>query len=626
MRRLLLLALALPLLSACPSTDTMLGGEEVTAALVADPDTVTLGGSIQFDAGESTDSHGVAARFSDSGFDEFAWDFGDGELIVTDEFLIDHVYGEAGTYVASVTAIEGDEDATAEVTVTVQPVPPVVIEIDVSGDDKAVIGEWITIDGRSFRESNVPTVTFDGVVAPNVAFESEHRLAVQVPPRTPSGWVTVAIDFPEDDGGDTSADVWVTRYGLATDAWRGRTYVVEFGADQEAWMISQSLELEDVAVARISGDGSYALLGDARYQATLTPSVVVVDLTADHHPVAVADLSDLGVGPLFDIAIAADSPTAVVTDATGFVVLDMTDPVEPVVVGERTDFDFSDMAPTAVAVSPDGQRIAFLSTFNDRVRFYSVTPTGPIYEDDYVEVGPNTQDLAVHRDEELLYVLGGGGEGAIPPDLEFGNTTLTVVDFAGDPATNLHGDGTYLALGDAVPAPIELAVAPSGNAYVTTLDQNLGDVLGAFEAIAANPGDVAAWQSLLESIGGVGFGATKPVTGPLEAAIEVGDGWFTPFGFQAGLDVRYDEAMYVGTAIGLGTTVEVFTDGELIHLSLDIDYAVVVGDTVAGTVEVYPQFSEAVVSYIDFQLNYDLAPLIALLLPPYAFGDAAVQP
>ncbi len=38
------------------------------------------------------------------------------------------------------------------------------------------------------------------------------------------------------------------------------------------------------------------------------------------------------------------------------------------------------------------------------------------------------------------------------------------------------------------------------------------------------------------------------------------------------------------------------------------------------------RLSEAVVSYIDFQLNYDLAPLIALLLPPYAFGDAAVQP
>ncbi len=49
-------------------------------------------------------------------------------------------------------------------------------------------------------------------------------------------------------------------------------------------------------------------------------------------------------------------------------------------------------------------------------------------------------------------------------------------------------------------------------------------------------------------------------------------------------------------------------------------------DIARGTVDVYPQFSEPVVSYIDFQLNYDLGPLIALLLPPYAFGDVAIQP
>jgi hypothetical protein len=295
-------------------------------------------------------------------------------------------------------------------------------------------------------------------------------------------------------------------------------------------------------------------------------------------------------------------------------------------VGERETFDFSELAPTAVAVSPDGLRIAFLSTFNDRVRFYSVTPTGPIYDAAFVEVGPNTQDLAVHRDLELLYVLGGGGEGAIPPDLSFDNTTLTVVDFAGSPATNYHGEGTFLELGSAVAAPIELAVGPSGMAYVTTLDQNFGDVFGALEDLAANPGNVGAWQTMLESISGIGFGSTVPVSGILEAEPAVGEGWFTPFGFQAGLDVRYDEAMYIGTAIGLGTTLELLTEGELIHLSLDLDYAVVIGDMVEGTVEVIPQFSEAVVSYIDFQLNYDVAPLVRLLLPPYAFGDAAIQP
>jgi PKD repeat protein len=610
----------------CEDTSSVSGGEPLRGDLIADPAVVQIGFPVRLDAGESTDSHGTAARFSDSIFDEFAWDFGDGGLLVTDEYATHHVYAAPGTYTATVTAIEGEQEATAQVTVTVNHPPPTVLEVDVSGDDKAVIGEWITVEGRGFRAENLPAVDFDGIDAPHVVFDSEFRLLVQVPIRAASGWTTVSIDFPQDDAGDTAADVWVTRYGLATDAWRGRTYIIEFGAGREAWMRSQSLELPNAAVVRISGDGSFALLGDARYQATAAPSVTVVDMTADHHPVAAADLTDLGVGPLFDIGIAADVPIAVVTDASGFVVLDLTDPVHPVQVGERETFDFSELAPTAVAVSPDGLRIAFLSTFNDRVRFYSVTPTGPIYDAAFVEVGPNTQDLAVHRDLELLYVLGGGGEGAIPPDLSFDNTTLTVVDFAGSPATNYHGEGTFLELGSAVAAPIELAVGPSGMAYVTTLDQNFGDVFGALEDLAANPGNVGAWQTMLESISGIGFGSTVPVSGILEAEPAVGEGWFTPFGFQAGLDVRYDEAMYIGTAIGLGTTLELLTEGELIHLSLDLDYAVVIGDMVEGTVEVIPQFSEAVVSYIDFQLNYDVAPLVRLLLPPYAFGDAAIQP
>ncbi len=624
MRRCLLALIPLALVG-CKDTSGLRGDGDLTASLVADPATVQVGFPIRFDAGASTDSFGTEARFSDSVVDEFAWDFGDGDLLVTDEYLWDHTYAAPGEYIATVTVIEGDEEATAEVTVTVTHPPATVLELDVSGDDKAVIGEWVVLEGRGFRESNVPDVTFDGVVAPNVLYDSEFRLLIQVPPRAASGWATVFIDFPMDDGGDVEMDTWVTRYGLATDAWRGRTYMVEFGANNEAWMLSQSLELPNAAVVRISGDGAFALIGDARFQATLAPSVVVVDLTTDHHPVVTADLSDLGVGPLFDITIARDEPIAVVTDATGFVVLDLEDPTDPIQIGDRESYDFSEMAPTAVSLSPDGTRLAVLSTFNDRVRFYSITPTGPIYESAYVEVGPGTQDLAVLEDDDLLYVLGGGGEGAIPPDLSLGNTTMTVVDFSGFPAENLHGDGAFLAMPD-VAVPIDLAVAPSGTAYVTTLDSNFGNILAAFEDIGANPGDVGAWQSLLESLTDLGFGSAVPAMGAVEGVIETEEGWFAPFGFQAGIDVRYDEGVYIATAIGLGTTLEFLSDDSLIHLSLDIDYAVVIVDIDLGIVSVYPQFSEPVVSYIDFQLNYDLGPLIALLLPPYAFGDVAIQP
>ncbi|MBN92550.1 MAG: hypothetical protein CL928_00535 [Deltaproteobacteria bacterium] len=598
----------------------------LTAVVTADPVQVYLGDVVRFDGGESTDTHGIAARFSDTVIDGFAFDFGDGSTLDSEVFYAEHVYAEAGEFSATLTVWEGDTSHEDSVTVVVRHPPPSIVEVDVSGDDVAVIGEWIELVGRAFRAENLPEVRFDAVVATQVEFQSEFLIRVQVPPMTASGWSDLAVDFPDDIEGDGQFQIWVARYALATDAWRGAVYLVEFGDDDQYWSRTQTLEVDNAAVVRVSGDGSFALVGDARYTATLEPSVTVVNLTADWQPVVTAELDGLGYGPLFDIAIARDIPRAVVTDATGFVVLDLTDPANPVRVGDREAYDFGDMAPTAIALSPDGARLAVLSTFNDRVRFYSITDTGPIYESWSVDVGPGTQDLAVFDDANTLAVLGGGGEGAIPPDFGLDNTSLTVVDMAASIPSNLHGTGAFLDFSGSAPVPIDLAVGATGRSYVSSLDSNFGDVLDAFGDLATDPFDIGAWQDVVESIMELGFGSVIQASGALDGALFMEQSLFSSFGFQAGLDVRYDEHLYVATVLGLGTTLEIFTDDDWINLSLDIDYGVAVGNLLTGGVEVFDMYTEPVVSFNDGVWNLNFDPLTALLLPPYAFGDVAIQP
>lgn len=598
----------------------------LTAVLTADAVEVYLGEVVRFDGGDSTDSAGLAGRFSDAVIDGFTFDFGDGGSVATELFYAEHAYGLAGEFTASLTVTEGDASDESSLVIVVRHPPPTIVEVDVSGDDSAVIGEWIELVGRGFRAENLPEVRFDTIVATEVEFDSEYRIRVQVPPTTASGWNNLAVDFPDDIEGDGQFQIWVARYALATDAWRGAVYMVEFGDGDQYWSRSQTLEVNNAAVIRISGDGSFALVGDARYTATLAPSVVVVDMTADWQPAVATELDGLGFGPLFDIALARDIPRAVVTDATGFVVLDLSDPSEPVQVGDREPYDFGDMAPTAIALSPDGSRLAVLSTFNDRVRFYSITDVGPVYESWSVDVGPGTQDLAVFDDANTLAVLGGGGEGAIPPDLGLDNTSLTVVDMATSIPSNVHGDGVFLNFSGWAPVPIDLAVGPSGNSYVSSLDSNFSDVLGAFGDLAADPFDIGAWQDVVESIMDLGFGSVLETSGALDGALFMEQSLFSSFGFQAGLDVRYDEHLYVATVLGLGTTLEVFTDDDWINLSLDIDYGVAVGNLETGGVEVFAMYTEPVVSFNDGVWNLNFDPLTALLLPPYAFGDVAIQP
>ena len=141
MKRLLLLPVLLLSLPGCRDTGANgvrpAADAELPAALTADAVVVTLGTSIRFDAGDSTDAAGIAARFSDTTLDEFSWDFGDGDAVTTDFFYVDHIYEDAGTFTATVTVNQGDATDSATLDVEVRFPPPTLLGPDAGADAAA---------------------------------------------------------------------------------------------------------------------------------------------------------------------------------------------------------------------------------------------------------------------------------------------------------------------------------------------------------------------------------------------------------------------------------------------------------------------------------------------------------
>jgi len=595
---------------------------EIVAAFDADPTSVHVEGSISFDGGASTDAWGVEAFYSDCELSEFQWDFGDGETAVSELFFVDHTFAEVGTFTVNLTVVGPQGEDTTSVDVEVLYPPPEVTSVDVSVDGAAVIGEWLTIVGSEFREDNVPDVLFGAAAATQLRYVDSTEIMVRVPPRSPSGSQPMEIDFPYEDDGDTTVTIWIKRYAVATDAFHDTVSFISFGDHPEFFQENQDLSVEDATMVKITGDGATAIIGDGRWDINLTPTLTFVDLTADFAPAVTSITTDIGLGPLFDIATAVD--IAVVADAVGINVVDLTDPYNPFSVG-RTNYPFEDMAATDVELTPDGTLATVLGTFDDVVRFYEIDFSGATLLGDYVQAGDGIQDVQITDDGQFAFVLSGGGEGAIPPDLNLNNSCVTVIDLAAASMANYHGDGVCVGIDDHAAIPFDLTVAPDYSTYISSFDENFSNVATAFEGIINDPLNIGSWEDLLDALTNLSFGGVVEVNGIDTNSPLLGSSWFLPFGFQTGLDVRYDELFYVSAGIYFDFVYDLenildpyaaitMTNGVAV-VNLETDE---VTDIVLG--------ADPLLYYENFQLDYDYMPIVTLLLPPYSFGDVAIQP
>ncbi len=600
------------------------GDGAVHAAFVANPTTLYPLESVHFDAGSSTDPYGIEAYYHDCAIAEFHWDFGDGQTEISELYQLDHIYEEVGQYEVTLTVVTagGSEDTIAGSVEVLYPLP-IVVQVDVSVDGAAIIGEWIRILGEEFREENLPEVIFGGgPSASQVRFIDATEIHLRVPPTSPSGLQPIVIDFPQDDGGDTSVDIWVKRYSVSTDAFHDTVNFISFGDGTDYQVELQDLTVEDATLVKITGDGATAVVGDGRWDINLTPTLTFIDLTADFSPVVTSTTTDIGIGPLFDIATAVD--IALVADAAGLNVVDLTDPYHPVNVG-RTNYPLEDLAATDVELTPDGTLAVVLGTFDSSIRFYDVDFNGATLVSHVVDGASGIQDVQISDDGQFAYVLSGGGEGAIPPDLNLGNTCVTVVDLAIDPPGNFLGDGTCVEITSHAPVPFDIAMAPDGTAYITSFDENFAIVSSAFAGIIADPLDINAWADLLDALTSLSFGGVVEADNIWAGQAVIGTSWFLPYGFQTGIDVRYDEALYVSNGIYL----EFVYDLEDIldpYAAITMTNGVAVANLDTGEVEEVTLQADPLLYYESFQLDYDYEPLLALILPPYSFGDVAIQP
>ena len=161
------------------------------AADAGDDQVVTVGDDVEFDGSGSQPAGAI---------DRYSWEFGDG--ISAQGMDVDHVYQAAGTYTARLTVTSGGSSASSTTTITVDPLAPPSLDVDVTGDGAPVAGaEVLVLQGDGQQVSAISGA--DGTAALRGLTDGSYTAYVEA-----TGFLPTTVEATVAGGaGSASADL-----------------------------------------------------------------------------------------------------------------------------------------------------------------------------------------------------------------------------------------------------------------------------------------------------------------------------------------------------------------------------------------------------------------------------------
>ncbi len=551
-------------------------------------------------------------------YSSFEFDFGDGSPVVTQASPVTtHVYDVVNyqdtTYTVRVRGFHAEGIAVGVRGLMIKDLPPSVAELQPGLDAKAVIGEWIRVVGKNFL--TIPVITVDGQPVTAIELIDGENIRFRVPPASRAGLRNVTIQFT--GYGPFQGELDIKRFAMATSARHDKVYLLDVAANEAITDTGRRLDVIDASVVKVSADGSTAYVNDGRFSFLANGTITIIDLTADGGPV-VAGAIAAGNGPLFDIETAQTSPILVAGDSFGLTIFDVRDPLNPVEVGYTSVLlagdPVNDIVTCDLAVSPNGTKIAALSALSHEARVFDVagfTITNPALPLRVV-VGTKAQDVAISDDGNMLYALGGGGEGAMPLDFSDPRAaSLTAVSLqTGTVTAGPYKLSDLNANNPVARIPFDLTVSRSNpsKVYVTSVDEPFTQFFTLLQNAFNSFEDFLALVIFL-SQDGLNLGKTIPVAGADGA---------TP-----SLLAPMQETFTAPTSAEL-----LYNDHRMIQSSFRLWYDDVQGEFVfeTGVTAINLQAANAS-TYLPLTSEaISLDALFGLFQPPFHFGDVAFQP